>query len=133
MRRRTFISTISVASLSLGGCLTSETHPVGTLLVSNDHSFPHLVTLEIAIYTGGQELEHEIVSRVPIDPGSEKVYEGAFDPQTGYLVTAKLPGSETAEVPYGREGISIEENTVFVRIGDAGHLNAGVSSREVRS
>ena len=129
MDRRTFISPLSVASFSLAGCLTSKAQPVGTLLVSNDHSFPHLVTLDIAVYIDGQEREHEIVSRVPIDPGSETVYEGVFDPQMGYLVTVTLPGSETAEVPYGRDGIAIEENDFFVRIGEAGHLNAGVSSR----
>lgn len=99
------------------------------MVISNDHSFPHVVTLEITRYTAGQELEHEIVSRIPVDPGSEKVYEGVFDPQAGYLVTVELPSSETAEVPYGREGIAIEENDFFVRIGEGGHLNAGVASR----
>ncbi|WP_226042901.1 hypothetical protein [Natrinema sp. DC36] len=129
MKRRTFVSAISVSALPLSGCLQNENQPVGTIVVSNDHSFPHIVTLEITMYTSGQELEHETVSRISIDPESERVYEGAFNPQTGYLVTVELPGSETAEVPYGREGISIEENNFFIRIGEDGHLNAGVSSR----
>jgi hypothetical protein len=141
MRRRSFFKQASglTAAVLLAGCSTSnesENSPsAGTLIVENNHTIPHIVT--IRIQDGPQDqLGNPITphSQVAIEPNEEKSYpdwlkRGPSEIKPGeYIVEIKLDGQQTKDFQFNPRPKNGEPMFVSVEVTDTGELLWGVTA-----
>ncbi|MFC7070430.1 hypothetical protein [Halobaculum lipolyticum] len=119
----------AVVATALAGCQRGRSAPPAVLLVENRHDLPHVVAVEIGVYSSDGSVdagtEH---AQIPVDPGESRRFEGLFNDDSSYRIRATIPGSESVVVEYGREGSSIHENRPFLRVGESGMLTGGIRS-----
>lgn len=118
-----------VVATALAGCQGLRSPSSGVLFVENRHDLPHVVDVEVGVNSPDDEVdagtEH---AQIPVDPGESRRFEGLFNDDSSYRIRATIPGSETVEIEYGRDGTGIDENRPFLRVGESGVLTGGLRS-----
>lgn len=129
VHRRTFLTTLSGAVMTISGCQRFQSPSAGSLIVENHHDLPHVLTVKVVTYSpdGETELGRE-TGRVALEPDETKRYTDYFDTSLSYEVIATMLDADRVRVPYGREGIATTENLVFFEVTDGGTLNGGLRS-----
>lgn len=114
------------AFVTLAGCQSNSTDPY-SLVFENQHKLPHVLTVTLHTFSPDGETQlTEEQGQIFIEAEDTTRYTGFFDPSQSYRISVKFPGSKTIHVPYGRQGIDIDNNFVYIEITDAGTLNGGI-------